>query len=139
MHLRSSLRLVVAGVAVGAVAAGCGAGQGKPYTARATAPCLKKSGFTGVTMDPGKVGFIAGFADNGGLKATARDGNVVTIAFTADASSVGDTERAFRNHAQGIYKRRIRDVMETQGNAVLVWTKTPGQNQLSTTLACLRS
>ena len=63
------------------VAAGCGARSSAPYTAAGTVACLKSKGFTGVTTDPVKVGFIAGFADNGGILAKAPGGNVVTIAF----------------------------------------------------------
>ena len=104
-----------------------------------TAPCLTKQGFTGVTTNPVKVGFIAGFADNGGILAKAPGGNVVTIAFAADASGAAQTEQAFKAHATGVYKRHINDVMETQRNAVLVWTTTPTQQQVDTATGCLGS
>jgi hypothetical protein len=118
-------------------AAGCGSGTPKPYTAAATATCLRTKGFTKVTTNADKVGFVAGFADNGGLRATSKSGNVVTIAFAADADGVAGTEKAFADHASGVYKRHIRDVMESQGNAVLVWTVTPSQRQLQDALSCL--
>lgn len=120
-------------------ATGCGSGTSKPYTAAGTAPCLRTKGFTKVTTDAAKVGFVAGFADNGGLRATSKSGNVVTIAFAADSNGVAGTEKAFSAHASGIYKRHIRDVMEAQGNAVLVWTVTPSQQQLHDALSCLHA
>jgi hypothetical protein len=122
-----------------ASAAGCGATAKKPYTAAGTAPCLREKGFTQVTTAPGKVGFVAAFADNGGLRATAPSGNTVTIAFTADDSAVSGTEKSFRSNATGVYKRHIRDVMSAQRNAVIVWTTTPAQDELSTVTSCLHS
>ncbi len=120
-------------------AAGCGAGKSKPYTAAGTAPCLRSKGFKKVTTDPAKIGLIAGFAEYGGLQATGSDGNVLTIAFTADASNVPGTEKAFRKAAPARYKGHMQDVMESQGNAVLVWTVTPAQQKLGDALACLHS
>jgi len=121
------------------VAAGCGARSSAPYTAAGTATCLTSKGFTGVTTDPAKVGFIAVFADNGGIRATAPGGNVLTIAFAADEKSAGQTEQAFRAHASAFYKRHMHDIMETQRNAVLVWTTSPTQSQIDTALGCLGS
>jgi len=131
---------ILLGLAAALVLAGCGGGSSKPYTAAATAPCMRTKGFTKVTTDPLKVGFVAGFAQNGGLRATAKGGrNVVTIAFAADASGVPGTEEAFKKHASGIYKRHIADVMRSHGNAVLVWTVTPTETQLDDAVSCLRS
>jgi hypothetical protein len=124
---------------VALVAAGCGANRGKPYTAAASAPCFREKGFTNVTTNPGKVGLIAGFAENGGLQATAPDRNVVTIAFTAADSNVPGTEKAFRNAAPARYKHHMQDIMESSRNAVLVWTVTPKQDLLTTALGCLKS
>ena len=121
------------------LAAGCGARSSAPYTATGTAKCLTSKGFAGVTTDPAKVGFIAGFADNGGIRATAPGGNVLTIAFAADQKGAAQTEHAFTAHATPFYKRHMHDIMETQRNAVLVWTTAPTQSQISTALGCLGS
>ncbi len=127
------------------VAAGCGGsgsgagGSSAIYTAKATLPCLREKGFTHVTTAARKVGLIASVAEHGGLRATAKSGNTVTIAFTAGANDVGGTERAFRRFAKGVYKGHIRDVMRAQGNAVLVWTETPSDAELNDALGCLRS
>ena len=123
---------------VALLVAGCGRGSTAPYTAAATAPCLKAKGFTKVTTDPGKVGFIAGFADNGGVFAVAPSSrNTVTIAFAGDAAGARPTEAAFRAHASAFYKKHMSDIMQSKRNAVLVWTTAPTQDQINTAMACL--
>lgn len=132
--------LVLASLLVALAAAGCGARSNKPYTAQGTAPCLMKKGFTKVTTDPVKVGFIAGFAENGGVRATPGDGNQLTIAFAADdTSGVASTKQAFRNHAPPALRPRLNDIMESQRNAVLVWTVSPSPQQLSDAESCLHA
>ena len=98
---------------VALVAAGCGVRNSKPFTAQGTAAAACKAhGFTGVTTNPAQVGFIAGFADNGGIRARPRrSGNVLTIAFTADADSTGSTEEAFRSHAPKRLRPHMSDIM----------------------------
>jgi hypothetical protein len=120
--------------------AGCGRASTKPYTAAGTAPCLKTKGFTRVTTDPTKVGFIAGFADNGGVFAVGPGGNnTVTIAFAAGTAGATPTEQAFRAHASPFYRRHMSDIMQSQRNAVLVWTTAPTQQQIEAALGCLGS
>ena len=121
------------------VLAACGSGSSKPYTAAATKPCLVQQGFTGVTTDPAKVGFIAAFAANGGLQAKSKSGNVLTIAFADSAGGVADTEKAFRRNAPASLRPHMSDIMESQGNAVLVWTISPIAAELSAAEGCLHS
>ena len=121
------------------LAAGCGVRNSKPFTAKASAGCLRSHGFTGVTTNPRKVGFIAGFAENGGIRATSPTGNAVTIAFTADANSVSSTEEAFKLRAPKSLRPHMADILRTNRNAVLVWTITPLQDELDTANFCLRS
>jgi hypothetical protein len=137
--VRRSL-LVLAAASLAAAVAGCGAGSSKPFTAKGTAGCLSKKGFTHVTTDPLKVGFIAAFADNGGLRATTQNGNVLTIAFAADdTAGVASTEQAFRSHAPARLRPRMDDIMESERNAVFVWTVTPTSAQLADAKGCLHS
>lgn len=138
MLRRAAPVLAIAAVAV--TAAGCGARSNKPYTAKGTAPCLAKKSFTQVTTNPLKVGFIAGFAENGGLKATAGDGNVLTIAFAGDETAgVASTKMAFRRHAPPALRPRIDDIMESERNAVLVWTVSPTTQELADVKGCLHA
>lgn len=132
--------LVLAAASLVVVAVGCGARSSKLFTAKGTAACIAKKGFTQVTTDPLKVGFIAGFADNGGLRATTTDGNVLTIAFAADdTAGVASTKQAFRTHAPPKLRPRMNDIMESERNAVLVWTVSPTPTQLADTKSCLHS
>jgi hypothetical protein len=119
--------------------AGCGAQSNKPFSAKGSAACFTKKGFTKVTTDPIAVGFIAGFADNGGLRATTSDGNQLTIAFTRDEAAVASTEAAYRAHAPAKLRPRMNDIMESAGNAVLVWTTSPSPQQLDDAKSCLHS
>jgi len=121
------------------VLAGCGGGGSKPYTAAASVACFTKSGFTGVTMSATKVGFIAGFAANGGLQARSPSGNVLTIAFTDSPDSVAGTERAYRKAAPKRLRPHMSDIMEAKGNAVLVWTVSPAAQDLTDAENCLKS
>ena len=123
---------------VALLAAGCGVRTSKPFTAAGTAPCLKTRGFTGVTTDPLKVGFIAAFADKGGIRAASATGNSLTIAFAADAVSTGSTVQAFRSHAPKRLRPHMSDIMQTNRNAVLVWTTTPDPAELDAATRCLK-
>jgi hypothetical protein len=129
--------LVLAAVAL--LAAGCGARSSAPFTAKATSPCLKKQGFTKVTTAAAEVGFIAGFAANGGLTATSPHGNRVTVAFTASPDEVPSTERAFRKAAPPILKAHFADVLRSNRNAVIVWTTAPSDADTSSLNGCLAS
>ncbi|HEY2073981.1 MAG TPA: hypothetical protein VGG88_10445 [Gaiellaceae bacterium] len=118
------------------VLAACGGSSSKPYTAAATKACLSQKGFTGVTSSQAKIGFIAAFAPNGGLQARSKSGNVLTIAF-ADSDSVASTESAFKRNAPASLRPHISDIMSAKGNAVLVWTVSPSQQELSDAQNCL--
>jgi hypothetical protein len=125
-------------LAVALLAAGCGVRTTKPFNATGTAPCLKTHGFTAVTTDPAKVGFIAAFADRGGISAVSPLGNHLTIAFAADADSTGPTEQTFRARAPKSLRPHMSDIMQTNRNAVLVWTTTPDPAELDTASRCLK-
>ena len=135
MRLTAILTLL----ALALVAAGCGARHDKPFTAKGTVSCLRGNGFTNVSTSPAKVGFIAGFAANGGLIATSPTGNAVTVAFTEDENSTASTEKAFRLHASPALRPHMQDVMSTNRNAVIVWTTGPRQDESQTLNTCLRS
>jgi hypothetical protein len=124
-------------LAVGLLA-GCGVRTTKPFTAHGTVGCLKSHGFTRVTTDPLRIGFIAAFADNGGISAVSPRGNRLTIAFTADADSTGPTEKTFRARAPKSLRPHMSDIMQTNRNAVLVWTTTPDPAELDTVNRCLK-
>jgi hypothetical protein len=124
-------------LAVAAVVAGCGVRNSKPFTAKGTVGCLKSHAFTRVTTNPALVGFIAGFADNGGIRAASPSRNNLTIAFTDSPDTVKSTEDAFRSHAPKSLRPHMADIMMTNRNAVLVWTITPKPDELDAAQRCL--
>jgi hypothetical protein len=121
------------------VLAACGSSSKKPYTAAGTKSCLTEKGFTGVTTASAKIGFIAAFAANGGIQARSKSGNVLTIAFTDSATSAPGIEKEYRKAAPPRLRPHMGDIMESQGNAVLVWTVSPTQQELSDAEGCLAS
>ena len=126
-------------LALALLAAGCGVRNNKPYTAAGSVSCFRTKGFTGVSTSRLKVGFIAGFAPNGGLVAKSSSGNFLTIAFAADESEAASTAAAYKRKAPAKLRPHMADILETQRNAVLVWTVTPSSDDLSTALGCLHS
>jgi hypothetical protein len=130
-------------LALAALVAGCGVRNSKPFSPTKSAACLRSHGFTSVTTgsDPGKVGFVAAFADDGGLRATSPETNVLTVAFAADAqsSSTSSLEAAFRSHAPKSLRPHMGDIMSVNRNAVLVWTTSPSSTDSDTVNRCLRS
>jgi hypothetical protein len=133
------VRRIVLLAAVACLAAGCGVRNSKPFTARASAGCLRAQGFHDVSTDPGRVGFVAGFSANGGLVATSPTGNRVTVAFDASPDDTASTEQAFRQHAPKSLRPHLQDIMSANRNAVVVWTVTPKSDELDTVNRCLRS
>ena len=131
-------RLVGIVLLVVLVAAGCGVRNSKPFTAKASVPCFRNNGFTGVTTNPSEVGFVAAFADRGGIRARSASGNLLTIAFTASPDSVPSTEAAFKSHAPKGLRSHISDIMSANRNAVLVWTTTPNGDEADAATRCLR-
>ena len=126
-------------LALALLAAGCGVRNSNPYTAAKSVSCFRTHGFKEVSTDRLKVGFIAAFAPNGGLVAKAQDGNFLTIAFAADESGAASTAATFKRRAPAKLRPHMSDILETQRNAVLVWTVTPSSDDLSTALGCLHS
>jgi hypothetical protein len=127
--------ILLAGLAL--LAAGCGARTSKPFTAKGTVPCLKSKGFTDVSTAADRVGFIASFAANGGLRATSPGNNAVTIAFTADPDEVDSTEQAFRRVAPPLIKPHLADILRSNRNAVILWTTAPSDEDTSALNGCL--
>ena len=131
-------RALVILLAIALVAAGCGVRNSKPFTAKGSVGCFKQHAFTNVTTDPAQLGFIAGFADNGGIKAASPTGNVLTIAFTADENSTGSTQQAFKLRAPKRLRPHMSDIMRTERNAVLVWTVSPTADEYDVARRCLK-
>lgn len=137
MTVRRAPAALTALAAVALVAAGCGARSSAPYTPKGTIGCLKGKGFLQITTNAAKLGPIAAFAQYGGLQSHTADRNVVTITFAADQAEARATEKAYRSAATPFYRARMDEIMQSQRNAVLVWTLAPTQQQIDDAEACL--
>lgn len=136
MARRTGIALLLA---LALLAAGCGVRNDNPYTAAKSVSCFRAQGFTEVSTARLKVGFIAGVAQNGGLVGKAPDGNFLTVAFAADAKGAASTAAAYKRAAPKSLRPHMSDILETQRNAVLVWTTTPSRDDHSRALGCLHS
>ena len=131
------MRRVLSIAVVAGLVAGCGADAATPYTAKATAPCLRDAGFAVSTADR-DVGVIAASAARGGLHARVK-GNDLIVAFGRDAREALDLARGYRRFAPKKVRKHLRDILSRQRNAILVWTVAPTQLQLQTVQKCLAS
>jgi hypothetical protein len=128
-------RLVPLGLVVAVVAA-CGADVSAPYSAKATAPCLAKQGWR-VSRRAADVGIIGSTAARGGLRVWVAKRNQLTIAFGVNGRDAVQLAKAYRRLAPERVRRHIRDILDRQRNATLVWTVAPTALDLQTVERCL--
>jgi hypothetical protein len=118
-----------------AALAGCGRSHA-PFSVTGTTPCLKKNAFR-VSTSSRAVGFIARTAPRGSLRAfTTGDANV-TISFADDAAGAANIMRAYHRFAPRKLRRHLGDILDTNRNAVLLWSVAPTPEQLNTAMGCL--
>lgn len=137
MYLR---RLPLLGLVVLLVA--CGPGSGPPddfYEVDPTSDCLKDSGFR-ISTAPKDIGFITLTAPAGGFRAyLPGDNNSLTIAFGNTKEEAQQMVKAFEAQARTRHqRRRLRSLMEGQGNAVLVWISEPELKDAELVRSCLK-
>jgi hypothetical protein len=131
-------------LALGLVAllAGCGPTQGPPddfYEVDATRECLEDAGFR-ISEAPADVGLITLAAPGGGFLAVYPGGkNRLTIAFGTTKEEAQQIVRAFQAQATTLQqRRRLRTLLEGQGNAVLVWISEPTEADREVVRDCLK-
>ena len=131
-------------LALGLVAllAACGPTQGPPddfYEVDATRECLEDAGFR-ISEDPADVGLITFAAPGGGFLAVYPGGrNRLTIAFGTTKEEAQRIVRAFQAQATTLQqRRRLRTLLEGQGNAVLVWISEPTEADREVVRDCLK-
>jgi hypothetical protein len=131
-------------LALGLVAllAACGPTQGPPddfYEVEPTRECLKDARFR-ISEDPDDVGLITLAAPAGGFLAVYPGGkNRLTIAFGNTNEEAQQIVRAFQAQATAPQeRRRLRTLLEGQGNAVLVWINEPTEADRELVRNCLK-
>ena len=139
MYLR---RLPPLALGLVALLAACGPTQGPPddfYEVDATRACLEDAGFR-ITTNPDEVGLITLTAPAGGFLAVyPGGGNRLTIAFGNTKEEAQQMVRAFQAQATTEQQqRRLRTLLEGQGNAVLVWISEPSDADRELVRGCLK-
>ncbi len=139
MYLRRQIPLALG---VLALLAACGPTQGPPddfYELEPTRGCLEDAGFR-ITTDPDELGLITLTAPAGGFLAVYPGGtNRLTIAFGNTKEEAQQMVRAFQAQAATPQqRRRLRTLLEGQGNAVLVWISEPSEEDRELVRGCLK-
>jgi hypothetical protein len=131
-------------LALGLVAllAACGPTQGPPddfYEVQPTRDCLDEAGFR-ITTNSREVGLITETASGGGFRAYhPGEKNSLTIAFGSTKEEAQQIVRAFQAQARTEQqRRRLRTLLEGQGNAVLVWISEPTEADREVVRGCLK-
>jgi hypothetical protein len=135
-------RLLPLALGLVALLAACGPTQGPPddfYELEPTRECLEDAGFR-ITTDPDEVGLITLTAPAGGFLAVYPGGkNRLTIAFGNTKEEAQQMVRAFQAQAATPQqRRRLRTLLEGQGNAVLVWISEPSEEDRELVRGCLK-
>ena len=131
-------RLPLALVAVLCMAA-CGppkAGTPGHYTLDPTAECLKKIGLE-VAKNPADLDFVTGTAPAGALR-SARDGKRFSIAFGNDEDDAQILVKGYERAAPKRARRRLRSLLDREGNAVIYWQTEPNAEQSTAVRSCLK-
>jgi hypothetical protein len=135
-------RLLPLALGLAALLAACGPTQGPPddfYELDPTRACLEDAGFR-ITTDPDEIGLITLTAPAGGFRAYHPGGdNSLTIAFGNTREEAQQMVRAFQARATNEQqRRRLRTLLEGQGNAVLVWISEPSEEDREVVRGCLK-
>ena len=127
--------------ALAAVLCLAGCGPPKPriaghYTLKPTAACLRKAGLH-VAINPPSLDFVTSSAPEGAL-ASARDGKPFTIAFGNTQDDASILVAGYRRSASNkLEKRRLRSLLDLEGNAVVYWHTEPTVSQADAVRGCL--
>ena len=136
--VRTGRARLAAGLALAAVAllalAGCGGGSGTAFTADSTKACLEKAGVQIVPVDTAN-DFVASSALAGTLGAKLAL-NRVTISFGRDDAEGQLIEAAYAKY--GSKDVPIDQVLQRDGNAVLLWAGQPTKQDDDVVRSCLK-
>jgi hypothetical protein len=121
----------------------CLAGCGPPkavtpghYTLKPTAACLRKAGLR-VAVNPPSLDFVTSSAPAGALT-SARDGKVFNIAFGNTQDDANILVKGYRRSASNkLERRRLRSLLDLEGNAVIYWHTEPTASEAEGVRGCL--
>jgi hypothetical protein len=116
------------------IVGGCGGG-GKTYALDPTASCLRANGVI-VTTDEEDFDNLAQDAAEGAMEAGFSE-NSATIAFERSDNDAKRLRAAYAIFA-GAFDTPADDILFQEGNAVIVWSKTPTEDESGQVDECLR-
>jgi hypothetical protein len=107
------------------------------YALNPTANCLKKSGLE-VAVNPSNLDFISKTAPQGALR-SARDGKAFVIAFGNTEGDANLLVAGYRRSASNkLERRRLKSLLDLEGNAVVYWHEEPSVSQATAVRSCLK-
>jgi hypothetical protein len=119
--------------------AGCGPPKARTpghYSLKPTGSCLKKSGLR-VALNPSNLDFVSGSAPAGAL-VSSRDGKTFTIAFGNSQEDASILVAGYRRSASSpLERRRLRSLLDLEGNSVIYWHTEPTVSQADAVRGCL--
>jgi hypothetical protein len=119
--------------------AGCGPPKARTpghYSLKATAACLRNTGLH-VAINPASLDFISSTAPAGALR-SARNGKAFTIAFGNSQKDSNILVEGYRRSASNkLERRRLRSLLDLEGNAVIYWHTEPTAPQADAVRSCL--
>jgi hypothetical protein len=119
--------------------AGCGPPKARivgHYSVKPTAACLRKAGLK-VVVNPSSLDFVTLSAPAGAL-ASARDGKIFTIAFGNTQDDASILVAGYRRSALNkLERRRLRSLLDLEGNAVIYWHTEPTAPEADAIRGCL--
>jgi hypothetical protein len=119
--------------------AGCGPPKARivgHYSLRPTAACLRKAGLH-VAVNPPSLDFVTSSAPEGALS-SARDRKVFTIAFGNTQDDANILVAGYRRSASNkLERRRLRSLLDLEGNAVIYWHTEPNASEAEGVRGCL--
>jgi len=119
--------------------AGCGPPKARivgHYTLKPTATCLRKAGLQVAVNSPG-LDFVSSSAPAGALT-SARDDKAFTIAFGNTQDDAKILVAGYRRSASNkLERRRLRSLLDREGNAVVYWHTEPTAAQADAIRGCL--
>lgn len=122
---------IATGVLLLVVLAGCGSKPTQVYSLQKTKDCLK----TKPVRLGGVLDFVATTATGGAVKVRTND-NFATVVFGKDAADADNIAAAYRHFAAP--NVGVNDVLDQNGNAVVLWHKHPSADDQDVINGCLK-
>jgi hypothetical protein len=124
-------------VAVAAVSTGCG-GSSQTFTETTTLACLEEeAGVTDINTRQSSLDYVAQDAAEGAMEVEVSSGNTVAVLFEGTSNDAQRTSAAYGVFAEA-FDSPVDDILDTRSNVVLLWERTPSDDERNLVAGCLR-